>query len=121
MSRNKMKIIVLIIIALLPIGCKPQSNVGAVSGCNRSVYVQAYLKRLPSEICLPKGYRVMMIHNKVDLTNDDIPELVIKLDKQNATDGDTSLLYVYRKNTKGIYEIFKTLHNVYPLYLSPIA
>ena len=113
-----MKYIFPIFFSLVSLGCRSQSTDEAEihNECNRAVYIKEYLKHLPSNICLPKGYQVMMVNNKTDLTGDAIPELVIKLEKQAITDGDTSLLYVYRKNTKGIYEIFKTLHNVYPLY-----
>jgi len=113
-----MKYVLPVIISLFSLSChsQPTNEAEKSDECNRSVYIKEYLKRLPSNVCVPKGYQVMMINDQVDLTNDAIPEVVMKLDKQTVVDGDTSLLLIYRKNTKGVYEIFKTLHNVYPLY-----
>ncbi len=63
----------------------------------------------------------MVIHNEADLTNDAIQELVIKLEKQKIKDGDKSILQIYKKSTKGIYELYRTLDNVYPMYFKSYA
>ncbi len=92
--------------------CKSQE----LDTCNRSVHLSKDVQRLPKEICIPKGYWVWRMIDSVDLTNDGIKEVALTVEKKQLMDGDTSSLFIYLKDTKGLYQIFKKYNNVYPLY-----
>jgi hypothetical protein len=100
------------ILFLIPLSCSSQIS----DTCNRAVLINRYAKQLPKEICLPENFIVQEIVDGVDLTNDGVNEVVLKLERQRQVDGDTAWLFIYKRHTSGLYQIFKKYNNVYPLY-----
>jgi len=84
--------------------------------CNKSVHLSKDVQRLPKEICIPRGYWVWKIIDSIDLTNDRMDEVALTIEKEQMIDGDTSFLFVYKKDKNGIYQLFKKYDNLYPIY-----
>jgi hypothetical protein len=86
--------------------------------CNRAAYVTSFKECLPKDICFPDGYILLdILSDTVDINGDNRIDFVGKLEKINAQDGDTTLVVLYKQNTKGIFEKWATFDNLFPIYL----
>lgn len=85
--------------------------------CNRSVKISSFLKKMPNEVCLPKGnYQVTHIFENTDINEDGYDDFIFKYSKYPLTDGDTSYISVYTQNSDSSFSFFRTFDNLYPLY-----
>jgi hypothetical protein len=88
-----------------------------IAECNRSVKIDSYLKKMPKEVCLPKGnYQVTHIFEKTDINDDGLEDFIFKYSKNPLMDGDTSYVSVYTQNSDSAFTFFCTFDNLYPLY-----
>jgi hypothetical protein len=86
--------------------------------CNRTVHVTSFVKRLPSDICLPNGYLLWdILADTVDINGDGRVDFAAKLQKINPQDGDTTLVILYNQNDNGNYKAWATFYNLFPIYL----
>lgn len=98
------------------------SLVKTISGqipCNKSVNSKDLTKKLPLEVCIPKGYTIFNAIDSVDLNKDNNKDVVVTYARLPLEDGDTIFYGLYLKNAKkSNYSLWKTLSNLSPIYLT---
>ncbi|MDR3185409.1 MAG: hypothetical protein LBU04_01150 [Christensenellaceae bacterium] len=93
-------------------------SLAQMKNCNRAVHTTSFTKRLPSDICLPKGYLLWdILADTIDINSDGHVDFVARLQKINVQDGDTTLVVLYKQNENGRHESWVTFNNLFPIYL----
>ena len=112
------RFLLMLLFVELTIGYHVNAQDSVTSGCNRSVRFNQYLEKLPKEVCLPQGnYFVFGIFDKTDVNNDGLDDCIFCWCKYPYNDGDTTFVSFYKQNSDSTYSLFKTLDNLYPIYL----
>lgn len=86
------------------------------TNCVRVCESSKILKRIPPEICLPKGYGFNYIKIPTDMNGDGLKDLIIDWSKYPVSDGDTIFYSVYKQSKNGKYSLLKTFKNLETIF-----
>lgn len=94
------------------------SNSQNETPCNKNVNSRDLLKRLPVEVCIPKGYTIFNVIDSVDLNRDDLKDVVVEWANLPFTDGDTTFYSIYSQGKDSIFKLDNTYDNLQSIYLT---
>lgn len=90
-------------------------TIAQVTDCNRTLWIKQDEKKLPKEVCIPKGYLISNIYESTDVNGDGLSDFIFKWRKQELCDGDTFYITIYIQNPDSSFTNFRTFNNLYPI------